>query len=49
MLHAFVPDEYDSGGRRIVHTDGFRDRVRKFRFYRRARLLEDRNFARLLR
>jgi len=49
MLHAVVPDEKLSGGRRIVHTDEFNRRERDFRNYRRARRWEDENLARFLR
>lgn len=49
MLHAFVPDQFREGGRRIVHSEEFRRREREFRYYRRAREWEDRNLARLLR
>lgn len=49
MLHAFVPDKHHPSGRRTVHTEDFREREKKFRFYRRARLWEEENLARLLR
>ena len=49
MLHAFVPDEFDSSGRRIVHHEKFNRRERKFHFYRRAKKWEDANLARFLR
>ena len=49
MLHAFVPDEFDSSGRRIVHHEKFNKRERKFHFYRRAKKWEDENLARFLR
>jgi predicted metal-dependent hydrolase len=49
MLHAFIPDEFDSSGRRIVHTERFRKRERRFRFFRRARLWEGENLVRFLR
>jgi hypothetical protein len=49
MLHAFVPDKYDSAGRRIIHHATFNRRERKFHFYRRAKRWEDDNLARLLR
>ena len=49
MLHAFVPDKYDSAGRRIIHHEGFLERERTFRFYRRAVAWERQNLARFLR
>ena len=49
MLHAFVPDKYDSAGRRIVHHEGFLKREREFRFYRRAQEWERENLGRFLR
>lgn len=49
MLHAFVPDRYDSAGRRIVHHDGFLKRERSFRFYKRAIEWEQDNLGRFLR
>lgn len=49
MLHAFVPDEFDESGRRIVHHAKFNQRERKFHFYRRAKRWEDENLARFLR
>jgi hypothetical protein len=49
MLHAFVPDKYDSSGRRIVHHEGFLKREREFRFYRRAQEWERENLGRFLR
>lgn len=49
MLHAFVPDKYDSAGRRIVHHDGFIERERRFRFYRRSLDWEQENLGRFLR
>jgi len=48
MLHAFVPDEFGPRGRRIVHTAQFKEREKKFRYYRRARLWETENLARFL-
>ena len=49
MLHAFVPDKYDSAGRRIVHHAGFMKRERRFRFYRRSVEWEQENLGRFLR
>lgn len=48
MLHAFVPDEYTKGGRRIVHTEDFNKRERKFPHYRKSKRWEDENLARFL-
>lgn len=49
MLHAFVPDEFDDHGRRVVHHEEFNRRERKFRFFRRAKRWEEENLARFLR
>ena len=49
MLHAFVPDRYDSAGRRIIHHDDFLKRERSFRFYKRAIEWEQDNLGRFLR
>lgn len=49
MLHAFVPDRYDSAGRRIVHHEGFLRRERSFRHYRRSIDWEQENLGRFLR
>jgi hypothetical protein len=49
MLHAFVPDRYDSAGRRIVHHEGFLERERRFRHYRRSIEWEQENLGRFLR
>lgn len=49
MLHAVVPEEVDSNGRRRVHTPEFYRRERQFRFYNRARRWEDENLDRFLR
>ncbi len=49
MLHAVVPDLYDSQGRRIVHHDRFYERERRFRWFRRAKAWEEENLARFLR
>src|ERR1700730_4381780 len=48
MLHAVVPDEAGSNGRRRVHTEKFYERERKFRRYCRARRWEEENLARVL-
>ena len=48
MLHAFVPDKYDSAGRRIVHHEGFNSREKKFRHYRAAIGWEQENLGRFL-
>lgn len=48
MLHAFVPDEYDASGRRLVHHDKFLARERKFRWFRRAKAWEEENLGRFL-
>jgi len=45
MLHAFVPDRFDSAGRRLVHHELFNRREREFRFYRRAKKWEEENLA----
>ena len=49
MLHAFVPDRYDSAGRRIVHHEGFLEKERRFRHYRRSIEWEQDNLGRFLR
>lgn len=49
MLHAFVPEENLSNGRRKVHTETFYRKERQFFFYRRARKWESENLARFLR
>jgi len=49
MLHAFVPDRYDSAGRRVVHHEGFLRRERSFRHYRRSLEWEHENLGRFLR
>lgn len=49
MLHAFVPDRYDSAGRRIIHHEGFLAREREYRHYTRAVNWERQNLARFLR
>lgn len=48
MLHAFVPDEYDSAGRRSVHHDKFLAREKKFHWFRRAKAWEQENLGRFL-
>jgi hypothetical protein len=48
MLHAFVPDEYDSSGRRVVHHDKFLEKERRFHWFRRAKNWEQDNLARFL-
>ncbi len=48
MLHAFVPDKYDSAGRRIIHHEGFLSREKKFRKYRAAIEWEQENLGRFL-
>ncbi len=48
MLHAFVPDKYDSAGRRIIHHEGFLSREKKFRHYRAAIGWEQENLGRFL-
>jgi len=48
MLHAFVPDQFDENGRRLVHHEDFNRRERKFYFYRRAKKWEEENLARFL-
>ncbi len=48
MLHSVVPDEM-RGRRRLVHTDEFNRRERKFPQYSRARRWEADNLARFLR
>lgn len=50
MLHSVVPDEYDrKRRRRIVHTEKFAERERRFPSYSRARRWESENLARFLR
>ena len=49
MLHAVVPDEFDENGRRLVHTERFRQRERRFPFFMRARRWEAENLGRFLR
>lgn len=49
MLHAVVLDRYDSAGRRVVHHEGFLERERRFRHYRRAIEWEKANLGRFLR
>ena len=49
MLHAVVPDRYDSAGRRIVHHEGFLKKERRYRHYRRSREWEEENLGRFLR
>jgi hypothetical protein len=49
MLHAVVPDDVDSSGRRRVHTEEFYRRERQYPGYWRARRWEDDNLARFLR
>ena len=49
MLHAVVPDRYDSAGRRLVHHDGFLKKEQRFRHYRRAIDWEQENLGRFLR
>ena len=49
MLHAMVPDEFGSNGRRCVHTESFRERERQFPYFRRARRWEAENLGRFLR
>jgi hypothetical protein len=49
MLHAVVPDRFDSRGRRLIHHDGFTARERRFRWFRRAKAWEEENLARFLR
>jgi hypothetical protein len=48
MLHAFVPDEYDSAGRRRVHHEKFLAREKKFHWFRRAKVWEQENLGRFL-
>ena len=49
MLHAVVPDKYDrKRKRRIVHTEEFNEREKKYPSYRRAKAWEEENLARFL-
>jgi len=48
MLHAVVPDEYDSSGRRLVHHEKFLARERQYRGFRRAKAWEEDNLGRFL-
>lgn len=49
MLHAVVPDQFDSAGRRRVHHEEFNAREREFYWFRRAKAWEEENLARFLR
>ena len=49
MCHAVVPDRYTKSGRRVIHHDGFWQRERKYRFFKRAKKWEGENLARFLR
>jgi len=49
MCHAVVPDRYTKSGRRVVHHDGFWQRERKYRFFKRAKKWEGENLGRFLR
>jgi hypothetical protein len=49
MLHAFVPEEQTSTGRRVIHTKEFYRREQQFRLYRKARRWESENLGRFLR
>ncbi len=49
MLHAVVPEEYDSAGRRRVHTELFKAREAEFPLYEQARKWEAENLDRFLR
>jgi hypothetical protein len=50
MLHSVVPDIYDrKRRRRIVHTEEFTKRERRFPYYNRAQRWEAENLARFLR
>src|SRR6266478_6136797 len=46
MLHAVVPDRYDSQGRRVIHHTGFTTRERRYRWFHRAKAWEGENLAR---
>ncbi len=48
MLHAFVPDTYDSSGRRQVHHAKFLAREKRFHWFRRAKEWEQDNLAHFL-
>jgi hypothetical protein len=49
MLHSVVPDKYDrKRKRRIVHTEEFNEREKKYPSYRRAKAWEEANLARFL-
>jgi hypothetical protein len=49
MLHAVVPDRFDSSGRRVVHHEGFYAKERRFHWFKRAKAWEEENLARFLR
>jgi hypothetical protein len=49
MCHAVVPDRYSKSGRRVVHHDGFWERERRYRFFKRAKKWEGENLGRFLR
>ncbi len=49
MCHAVVPDRYTKSGRRVVHHEGFWERERRYRFFKRAKKWEEENLGRFLR
>lgn len=49
MCHAVVRDRYTSGGKRMIHHDGFFEKERKFRWFKRAKRWEADNLGRFLR
>ena len=49
MCHAVVPDRYTKSGKRIVHHDGFFERERKYRFFKRAKQGESENLGKFRR
>ncbi len=49
MLHARVPELRLGGGRRLVHTEEFEEKEKRFQHYRKARRWERENLGRFLR
>lgn len=49
MLHAVVPDEKDSSGRRVIHHERFLEKERRYRHFKAATAWERGNLGRFLR
>jgi len=49
MCHAVVRDRYTPNGKRIIHHDGFYEKERKFRFFKRAKRWEQEHLDSFLR